>query len=121
MIGNIPTGLNGLFKLDHSFAAITPNKSVNIHTLHRKLGHISLDAIRALVHSDVQGPASGHPSPSSRAPKLELGQALLESLVGLSAWLALDEALSWGLWPRLFSLKMCPKTLKNTKKKILVF
>ena len=57
MIGNIPAGLNGLFKLDHSFAAITPNKLVNIHTLHRKLGHMT----------------------------------------------------------------MCPKTLKNTKKKILVF
>jgi hypothetical protein len=52
-IGNILAGSNGLFKLDHSFAAITPDKSVDIHALHRKLGHISLDAIRALVRSNA--------------------------------------------------------------------
>jgi hypothetical protein len=46
---------------------------------------------------------------------------LLESLVGLSARLALDEAGSRGLWPRLFSLTTCPKTLKTMKKKIPVF
>jgi hypothetical protein len=52
-IGNIPAGLNGLFKSNYSFAAITPDKSVDIHALHRKLGHISLDAIRALVRSNA--------------------------------------------------------------------
>ena len=77
--------------------------------------------INGPMASDAQGLASGHPSLGSRAPKLEPGQALLESLVGLSARLVLDEAGSQGLWPQLFSLTMCPKTLKNTKKKILVF
>jgi hypothetical protein len=52
-IENIPTGSNGLFKLDHSFAAITPDKLINIHALHRELGHILLDAIRALIRSNA--------------------------------------------------------------------
>ena len=52
-IGRIPAGSNGLFKLDHAFAAITSDKSVDIHALHRQLGHISLDAIRALIRSNA--------------------------------------------------------------------
>lgn len=53
MIRNIPAGSNGLFELDHSFVAITPEKSVNIHVLHRNLGHILLDAICTLVQSNA--------------------------------------------------------------------
>jgi hypothetical protein len=91
----------------------------NRTTLYSALLRLSQDMF--IEASDAQGPASGRPSPGSRAPKLEPGQALLESLVGLSARLALDEAGSRGLWPRLFSLTTCPKTLKTTKKKIPVF
>ena len=73
--------------------------------------------INGPMASDAQGLASGHPSLGSRAPKLEPGQALLESLVGLSARLALDEAGSWGLWPRLFSFDNMPQNAQNHKEK----
>ena len=36
MIRCIPTSANGLFKLEHSFAVITPDKLVDIHVLHWK-------------------------------------------------------------------------------------
>ena len=47
-IGCIPGGANGLFRVEHVFAAVTPDESVDILTLHRRLGHSSPDAIRAL-------------------------------------------------------------------------
>jgi hypothetical protein len=52
VIGNIPKGVNGLFKLDHAMAAVTEDKSIEIQSLHRELGHISFDAIRALFHAN---------------------------------------------------------------------
>ena len=52
VIGNIPKGVNGLFKLDHAMAAVTEDKPIEIQSLHRKLGHISFDAIRALFRAN---------------------------------------------------------------------
>ena len=53
-IGCIPVGANGLFKDDHAFA-VSDNafsaEPVNILTLHRRLGHISVDSIRALMRA----------------------------------------------------------------------
>jgi hypothetical protein len=49
VIGNIPKGVNGLSKLDHAMAE---DKPIEIQSLHRKLGHISLDAIRALFRAN---------------------------------------------------------------------
>ena len=47
IIGSIPASSNRLFKVDHShFAANTHTvEQVDMHTLHRRLGHISADAI----------------------------------------------------------------------------
>ena len=51
IIGDIPASSNGLFKVEHSFtaASATASMQVDIHTLHRRLGHISTDAIRNLI------------------------------------------------------------------------
>jgi hypothetical protein len=58
LIGNIPASSNGLYKVEHAyFAANTsPVERVDIHTLHRRLGHISATAIRSLVrHHAISG------------------------------------------------------------------
>jgi hypothetical protein len=47
-----PKGVNGPFKLDHAMAAVTEDKPIEIQSLHRKLGHISFDAIRALFRAN---------------------------------------------------------------------
>jgi hypothetical protein len=51
-IGKIPAA-NGLFKVDHACVAATSEETVDILTLHRRLGHISTDAIRALIRSNA--------------------------------------------------------------------
>jgi hypothetical protein len=53
LIGNIPASLNGLYKVKHSYlmANATPVEQVDIHTLHRRLGHISANAIRTLIRN----------------------------------------------------------------------
>jgi transposase InsO family protein len=58
LIGNIPASSNGLYKVEHAyFAANTsPVERVDIHTLHRRLGHISATAIHSLVrHHAISG------------------------------------------------------------------
>lgn len=52
-VGSIPANSNGLFKVEHSYAAIdtTPVKQIDIHTLHQRLGHIAADTIHALVRN----------------------------------------------------------------------
>ena len=52
-IGCIPANEHGLFRVEHAYAAAvtTPVERVDIHTLHRRLGHISADAIRALIRN----------------------------------------------------------------------
>ncbi len=49
VVGSIPTTGNGLYKVEHALMAGTALKQVNILTLHRRLGHVSLDTIRSLV------------------------------------------------------------------------
>ena len=54
IIGRIPVSANGLFKVEHAFAAADNAASaepVDILTLHRRLGHISVDAIRTLIRA----------------------------------------------------------------------
>jgi hypothetical protein len=53
IIGQIPVTQNGLFRTEHAFAAanLTSAEPVDILMLHRRLGHISVDAIHALVHT----------------------------------------------------------------------
>jgi hypothetical protein len=53
VIGSIPAGANGLFKVEHSLVAAVADESVDILTLHRRLGHIPADAIRALIRSNA--------------------------------------------------------------------
>src|ERR1700678_2707356 len=55
--------------------------------------------------SDVQSPAPSRQSPGCRAVKAEPSRALLDGLVGLRARLALNEALSRALQPRLYSTR----------------
>ena len=52
-IGSIPASANGLFKVEHSLVAAESPECVDILTLHRRLGHISADAIRHLIHSNA--------------------------------------------------------------------
>src|SRR5271155_2655148 len=57
------------------------------------------------ANSDVQSPAPSRQSPGCRAVKAEPSRALLDGLVGLRARLALNEALSRALQPRLYSTR----------------
>src|ERR1700678_2038939 len=52
----------------------------------------------------VQSLAPRRRSPSCRAVEAEPSRALLDGFVGLRARLALNEALSWALEPRLYSV-----------------
>src|SRR6202522_2241546 len=84
--------------------------------------------------SDVQSPAPSRQSPGCRAVKAKPSRALLDGLVGLRARLALNEALSRALQPRLYStqhvdlhvmcsnliLSICTVFSHNRKMKILI-
>ena len=52
-IGSIPASSNGLFKVEHSHFAANAHavEQVDMHTLHRRLGHISANAIRSLIRN----------------------------------------------------------------------
>jgi transposase InsO family protein len=50
-IGNVPASANGLFKVEHALAAAESLEHVDILTLHRRLGHISLNVIRTLIRN----------------------------------------------------------------------
>jgi len=52
-IGNIPIGANGLYKAERVYAAAAMPEVVDIITLHRRLGHISLDTIRSIIRNNV--------------------------------------------------------------------
>jgi hypothetical protein len=53
-IGVIPVSNNGLFKVERCLmATATPEESVDFLTLHRRLGHISPDSIRALIRTNA--------------------------------------------------------------------
>jgi Pol polyprotein/gag-pre-integrase-like protein len=53
VIGRIPVSANNLFKVEHALSASTQLSAqpVDILMLHRRLGHISVDAIRALIRA----------------------------------------------------------------------
>src|SRR6202012_1579602 len=48
-----PASANGLYKVEHSLLAAASPEYVDILTLHRRLGHISADAIRTLIRSNA--------------------------------------------------------------------
>ncbi len=45
IVGDIPMSPNGLYKVEHSLTAAAAAESVDILTIHRRLGHISVDVI----------------------------------------------------------------------------
>src|SRR6266404_3390892 len=51
LIGEIPASSNQLYKVEHTHTAASANaaEQVDIHTLHRHLGHIAADSIRSLI------------------------------------------------------------------------
>ena len=51
-IGKIPASANGLYKVEHDYVGAVTEQT-DILTLHKRLGHISADAIRALVLNDA--------------------------------------------------------------------
>src|SRR6266850_6556095 len=54
VIGRIPASANGLFKVEHVFAAVDtpiPDEPVDILMLHRRLGHVSTNTIRSLIRA----------------------------------------------------------------------
>ena len=53
VIGNIPATMGGLYKVEHALMAGAALEQVNIHTLHRRLGHVSFDTIRSLVNTNA--------------------------------------------------------------------
>jgi transposase InsO family protein len=53
VIGSIPARANGLYKVDHTYSADASPEQVDILTLHRRLGHISPDAIRTLIRTNT--------------------------------------------------------------------
>ena len=55
-IGVVPASANGLYRVDHSEMAGSATTDVSLLSLHRRLGHISADAIRTLVR---QGAVTG--------------------------------------------------------------
>jgi hypothetical protein len=53
MIGNIPISVNGLYKAEQVYTAAAVPEVVNIITLYRHLGHISLNTIQSIIHNNV--------------------------------------------------------------------
>ena len=55
LIGNIPASARGLLKVEHSYLAAdsTPVEQINIHELHRHLGHMPANAIHALIQNQT--------------------------------------------------------------------
>ena len=55
LIGNIPASARGLLKVEHSYltADSTPVEQINIHELHRCLGHMPANAIHALIQNQT--------------------------------------------------------------------
>jgi hypothetical protein len=58
VVGMIPSNANGLYRVEHASAATVhvAAEVIDIRTLHRRLGHVAADSIRALVRSQaIQG------------------------------------------------------------------
>ena len=52
-VGSIPANGNGVYKVEHALTASAAFEQVSIHTLHRRLGHVSLDSIRNLTRNNA--------------------------------------------------------------------
>ena len=50
-VGTVPSNNSGLYRVEHVCTASSINEFVDIPTLHRRMGHIAADSIRALVRS----------------------------------------------------------------------
>jgi hypothetical protein len=56
VVGVIPANNNGLYRVEHVHTASSVNEVMDVLTLHRRMGHIVADSIRALVQSNaIQG------------------------------------------------------------------
>ena len=56
VVGVIPANNNGLYQVKHVHTASSTNEVVDVPTLHCRMGHIAVDSIRTLVHSNaIQG------------------------------------------------------------------
>jgi hypothetical protein len=53
VIGQFPVSQNGLYKVERNHAGLVIPENNGILTLHRRLGHIPADAIRALIHYNI--------------------------------------------------------------------
>jgi GAG-pre-integrase domain len=54
IIGKIPVGGNGLYKVEHaSMAAGAMTETIKLSKLHKQLGHISIDTIHSLIKNNV--------------------------------------------------------------------
>ena len=66
MVSSIPANGNRLYKVKHVLMAGTAFEQVSIHTLHQRLGHVSLDSICNLVCNNaiagIQILDDGYPS-----------------------------------------------------------
>jgi hypothetical protein len=67
VIGIIPVSANGLYKVEHAYAAATTPECIDLPTLHCQLCHIAPDAIHALIN---KGTAEGIQLIDDRAPLL---------------------------------------------------
>jgi transposase InsO family protein len=48
-IGEIPVSISGLYKVERVYAAAIPDETVDLATLHKRLGHVAPDAIRRMI------------------------------------------------------------------------
>ena len=53
VVGSIPASTNGLYKVQHDYTGAATLERVDLHTLHRCLGHILADSIRSLVRNNA--------------------------------------------------------------------
>jgi transposase InsO family protein len=76
VIGRIPVSENALYKVEHEYAGSATIEQVDILTLHKRLGHISADAIRALVlNNAVTGLQLLNPNSSFTCDSCEYAKA----------------------------------------------
>ena len=52
-IGRIPANGNGLYRVEHMCAAGVTDEVIDIRALHRRMGHVAADTIRALVRTQA--------------------------------------------------------------------
>jgi hypothetical protein len=98
IIGDIPTRANGLYKVDHALSAVVSPEQVDILTLHRRLGHISVDAIRTLIRTNtVSGLHLVDNLPTFICDSCEYAKAMCKACYVLT------------VCSHLVSIRMCPR------------